>query len=66
MAPLCKLRNHCYSIAASCMLNNFNQTFMLSQCKLLKRIIEDLKMDERNDFIFQSLLDILRTIKKDP
>ena len=48
------------------MLNNFNQTFMLEQCKLLKRIIEDLKMDERNDFIFQSLLDILRTIKKDP
>ena len=24
MAPLCKLRSHCYSIAASCMLNGFS------------------------------------------
>mmetsp|Transcript_2750 Transcript_2750/g.3782 ORF Transcript_2750/g.3782 Transcript_2750/m.3782 type:complete len:145 (+) Transcript_2750:327-761(+) len=32
MAPLCKLRNHCYSIAASCMLNNFSMKFLFQQC----------------------------------
>lgn len=66
MAPLCKLRNHCYSIAASCMLNCFSQQFLFQQCQLLERVVSDLQMDDKNDFIFQNLLDILRTIKKDP
>ena len=66
MAPLCKLRSHCYSIAASCMLNSFNQQFLFDECKLLKRVIEDLYMDDKNDFIFQVLLETMRTIKKDP
>ena len=48
------------------MLNNFNRQFVFQDCKLLQRIIDDLKMDDKNDFIFDSLLNILRTIKKDP
>ena len=66
MAPLCKLRNHCYSIATSFIRNGFNQQFLFEECKLLKRVIDDLMMDEKNDYIFQSLLEIIRAIKKDP
>ena len=52
MAPLCKLRNHCYTIAASCFKSCFSQQFLLNDCNLLYRIVEDLKMNNLNDFIF--------------
>ena len=52
MAPLCKLRNYCYTIAASSFRSNFSQPFLLMQCNILSRIIEDLKKNELNDFIF--------------
>ena len=65
MAPICKLRNHCYTIVASSFRNNFSQEFLLVQCSVLSRIIEDLKKNDLNDFIFQNLIDVLRSLKKD-
>ena len=65
MAPLCKLRNHCYVIVASCFRSSFSQQFLLEQCHILTRIIEDLKNDTMNDFIFQNLIEVLRSLKKD-
>jgi len=65
MAPLCKIRNYCYSIAANCVQNSFAQVFLLSNCSILYRIIDDLKRVQMNDFIFQNLLDMLRALKKD-
>jgi len=52
MAPLCKLRNHCYSIASSCLRNCYSQQFLYDQCHLMSRIIDDLHLDQKNDFIF--------------
>jgi len=52
MAPLCKLRNHCYAIAASCIRNSFSQEFLTDNCNILYRIMNDLKKDTMNDFIF--------------
>lgn len=52
MAPMCKLRNHCYNIATSCLAACFSQGFLLEQCKLIERIIMDLSENEKNDFIF--------------
>ena len=65
MAPLCKLRNHCYAIAASCFRNCFSQAFLLEQCSLLERLVADLQMDSMNDFIYLNLIDVLRQLKKD-
>ena len=65
MAPLCKLRNHCYQIAAASLRVDFNRAFLFDQCNLINRLIEDLKREELNDFIFQSLIDVLRALKKD-
>ena len=65
MAPLCKLRNHCYAIAASCIRSCFSQKFLITECNLLQRVMEDLKKDSSNDFIFQSLIDVLRALRKD-
>jgi len=65
MAPLCKLRNHCYTVAAACMRSSFSQAFLFENCNILHRIIEDLKNDSMNDFILQNLVDILRSFKKD-
>ena len=65
MAPLCKLRNHCYIIAASAFRSSFSQAFLLQQCNILHRIVEDLKKNDLNDFIFQNLIDTLRALKKD-
>ena len=65
MAPICKLRNHCYTIVASAFRSSFSQEFLLGQCNVLHRIIEDLKRNEMNDFIFQNLIDVLRSLKKD-
>jgi hypothetical protein len=65
MAPLCKLRNHCYSIASACVRNNFSQVFLLKNCGILERIIDDLKKEKLNDFIFIQLLEMLRSLKKD-
>ena len=52
MAPLCKLRNHCYQIASACLSARFSQEFLLDNCKLIERIIMDLSEIEKNDFIF--------------
>ena len=54
MSPLCKLRNHSYHIAAACLRSNFSQEFLLDHCNLLGRVIEDLKKEPLNDFIFQN------------
>lgn len=66
MAPLCKLRNYCYSVATACFKSCFSQQYLIQQCNILQRIINDLKMDDLNDFIFQGLIELLRTLKKDP
>ena len=65
MAPLCKLRNHCYAIAASCFRNCFSQQFLLENCSILERLVADLQMDSMNDFIYLNLIDVLRQLKKD-
>ena len=65
MAPVCKLRNHCYTIIASAFRSSFSQQFLLEQCHILSRLIEDLKKNDQNDFIFQNLIDVLRSLKKD-
>lgn len=65
MAPLCKLRNHCYSIAASCIRSSFSQDFLVKECQILRRTIDDLKRNKMNDFIFQNLMTLFRSLKKD-
>lgn len=65
MAPICKLRNHCYTITASSFRSCFSQEFLLTQCNVLTRLVDDLKKNDLNDFIFQNLIDVLRAMKKD-
>lgn len=65
MAPLCKLRNYCYSVAASCFRSSFNQEFLVRDCQVLQRTLEDLQRDSMNDFIFQNLMTLLKSLKKD-
>ena len=52
MAPLCKLRSHCYLIASYCMRSNFSADFLVGNCGLLRRLLDDLRHDKLNDFIF--------------
>ena len=64
MAPLCKMRNHCYTIAASCMINSFSDDYIMSHCNIMNRLIYDLQQNGMNDFIFINLIDMLRSFKK--
>ena len=65
MHPLCKIRTHCYFIAAACISNGFEVDFLLKDCDILGRLIADMKQDHYNDYIFQYLILFMQALSKD-
>jgi hypothetical protein len=56
MASIVKIRNNVYYIAVGCFKAGFKIDFILGNCNLLKRLIDDFLRDDINDYIYQHLI----------
>jgi len=52
MASIVKVRNNLYYTIVGCFKSAFSVDFLINDCNLLKRLVEDLKRDDLNDYIF--------------
>lgn len=64
MAPKCKIRNYCLFTAASCLRNGVGTQFLLADCNLMSNILNDLRKDHLNDYIFLALIKVLESSRK--
>lgn len=65
MASIVKVRNNLYYTIVGCFKSAFSVDFLINDCNLLKRLVEDLKRDDLNDYIFQHLIMCLQSLIKD-
>jgi len=62
MASIIKIRNNVYYIVVGCLKSGFKVDFVLNNCNLLKRLIDDFLRDDINDYIYQHLILCLQSL----
>ena len=65
MASIVKIRNNIYYTVVGCFKANFKIEFLLQNCNLVKRLMDDLQRDNLNDYLFQHLILCLQSFQKD-
>ena len=65
MAAVVKLRNNLYYTIVGCFKAGFSIPFILKECNLLARLVQDLQRDALNDYLFQHLIMCLQSLMKD-
>lgn len=58
-----KIRNSIYYITARAIKFGIDAKYLLEECKLIERIIDDLKHQDENQFMFQNILLIIQNLK---
>ena len=66
MAAKCKIRSHAMFTAAACVRLGFSIEYLVEEGRLIHRVLQDLKMDNLNDYIYQSLIQVLQSCRKQP
>lgn len=68
ISKLGRIRNSLYYIIARSIKFGLDPgaQFLVQKCKLIKRVIKDLELQQSNSFMFQNLLNVMQNLKLEP